>query len=137
MPTIKLMWPSATAVSANPPVIHATAAQPICTMVLRAAMSLLGHQPNAYRDMEIWRRPVGAPKVAAKPVAAPPRIEAKIVMTMDWRSAGVYQPSSFSAFAAMKETDGLLNPNSQPRKPVAKQLVFIVPDAHRKNMLSW
>jgi hypothetical protein len=56
-------------------------------MVLSAAMSLFGHQPNAYRDTEIWRRPVGAPKVAAKPVAAPPRMEEKIVMTIDWRSA--------------------------------------------------
>ena len=83
MPTIKEMRPSATAVSARPPVIHATAAQPICTMVLIAAMSLLGHDPNAYRDMEIWRKPVGAPNVAAKPVAAPPRMDAKMVIKMD------------------------------------------------------
>ena len=87
MPTIREIWPSATAVSARPPVIQATAAQPIWTIVLSAAMTLFGHHPNAYRDTEIWRSPVGAPKVAAKPVGAAPRREAKMVMTMDWRSA--------------------------------------------------
>lgn len=48
---------------------------------------MFGHHPNAYRETEICRKPVGAPNVAAKPVAAPPRMEAKMVMTMDWRSA--------------------------------------------------
>jgi len=68
-------------------VMQATDAQPICTIVLRAAITLLGHHPNAYLDMEICLSPVGAPKVAAKPVAAPPRIDAKMVTTILWRSA--------------------------------------------------
>ena len=52
MPTMREMWPSATAVRASPPVIQATAAHPIWTMVFNAAMTLLGHQPKAYRLTE-------------------------------------------------------------------------------------
>ena len=103
IPTIREIWPSATAVSAKPPVMQATDAQPICTIVLRAAMSLLGHHPNAYLDTEICLSPVGAPKVAANPVAAPPRIDAKMVMTILWRSAIGTQIESVEQFARARE----------------------------------
>lgn len=53
--------------------------------------------------------------MAANPVKAPPKMDAKIVITIDCLS---------------------VRPNSQPKNPVAKQDVFIVPDAQRKNMLS-
>lgn len=58
-----------------------------------------------------WRRPVAAPNVAAYAVRAPPRSEAKIVMTIDCLR---------------------LSPNSQPRKPVAKHEMFIVPLAQSR-----
>ena len=83
MPTARDRWPSATALRASPPVMQDTAAQPICWMVFRNAMSLFGHQPKLKRLTLICRRPVAAPKVAQYPVTAPPRIEAKIVIRMD------------------------------------------------------
>ena len=100
-------------------------------------MTLFGYHPKAKRETLIWRRPVGAPKVAAKPVAAPPRIEAKMVMTMDWRSAARDQYSSRSTRTIQVTCEDLLSPNSHPKNPVAKQEVFIVPEAQRKNMFIW
>jgi len=63
-PRMRETLPSDTAVSASPPVMHCTAAQPICWMQLRMATSLFGHQPKLYRLTLICRRPIAAPNVA-------------------------------------------------------------------------
>lgn len=74
-------------------------------MVLSRAMSLFGYQPIEYRLTEICLKPVGAPSVAQNPVMAAPRMEPKIINGIVWYS---------------------FNPNSQPRKPVAKQERFYI-----------
>ena len=113
IPRMSETWPSETAVKARPPVIHATAAQPSCWIPFNIATSLLGHQPKLYRLTLIWRKPVAAPNVAQYPLSEAARIEVKIVIKIDCLR---------------------VKPNSHPKKPVAKQDVFMVPLAHRNAM---
>ena len=88
-PTVVLTLPSATAFRAMPPVMQPAELQPTCWIVFSTATSLVGHQPKLYLLIEIWRRPVGAPKLAQKPDTDPPRIDPKMQMRMLCLRGGV------------------------------------------------
>jgi hypothetical protein len=64
IPRINETCPSDTAVKARPPVIHETAAQPICWMLFNRAITLFGYHPKEYRLTLICLNPVAAPNVA-------------------------------------------------------------------------
>jgi hypothetical protein len=57
--------------------------------VFNTATSFVGHQPKLYLLMEIWRRPVGAPRLAQKPETLPPRSDPKMQMRMLCLRGGV------------------------------------------------
>ena len=116
IPTAIETWPLETASSARPPVIQPTALHPSCWTVLRRATSLFGYHPMLYLPTEICRKPVAAPKVAQKPLTAPPKIDAKMHMRI----------------ACFNESPKY----SQPRNPVAKHDTFIVPDAQRRAIVA-
>src|SRR3569833_1615556 len=70
-PSCDPIRPSDTADRASPPVMDPTDDQPTCSTTFKPAMTLDGHHPIEYREMETWRRPVGAPMVAHQPYTSP------------------------------------------------------------------